>query len=641
MPRCRPLQKQGTQLGRKPGRPRKTRRLASPLQAADASEADDSSAPEPSAQIPGTQPAALQPPDAVTRRRGPKPGRCRRKKPAAKFADPAALSAQSGDNAASVGVSGAPSVAAAASSPATSGSAGAFLGGSSGRMTTALDAVTELCRDVNPPGYASSDGATPVRLITAGRSRLHASSGVPPSPGALQLAEVAAAEQSGRDDAEPADDVTSSGAAVMQGNKVSPTALSAGPDIAVESIPTESADEAAGQQEDTPSGPRQPLPANQGPAKQPSNQPSVDRTVGNGTGDTVAEAANLGTPGEPTVQQGLYVATPATEGQPAKRKKGRTPGSKNKRARTAEQPESEGNRPRAVLAPSTVGPEPAVAATTARPPPLKQQGEGTDLQPAVATGSAMCALPAAVQRKRGRPFGSKKKPDTSGPGPAGTALLSAAEKQQGQGTDPRSAKPAAAPGSATGTLAAAAPVAAQSAAAEEPEQPQAPEMATPVKKRKGASAAKIEPPGSAQLAKKTGKEKSSASALAPEASPKKTRASVQQQSEGGAVIGKEFGAQPKAGSKAATVSQTKAPAAASQQTQTSAGIAEGTTGPARMAANDWRCAFSPAASALLNCPDADLALLQMLMTLENVYLIIQINYGNFGVRSTHAMVHQF
>ncbi|BDA47965.1 hypothetical protein COCOBI_11-2220 [Coccomyxa sp. Obi] len=605
-PNDSPLQKEGARRRRKPGRPRKTLRLASTPVAADASEAEPSSAPEPSlAQIPGTQPAALQLPNIAARRRGPKPGR-RPKKPAAKFADPTALSAQSGEDAASAGVS--VGAAAAVSSPATSASAGDLLAdarGASGCVTSALDAVTELCRDVNPPGYASSDGTTPTRPILAGRSRLHVSSGVPPSPGALQQADVPAAERGSREDpadAETADDVTSSGAPRKRVEKeqppvteVSPAALSAGPEIAMESVPTETAHEAVRQQEETPSGPHK-----------PSNQNGEERNAGNGVGDTAAEAKVPGTPGEPAVQQGEPVAAgaqlPAAEERPAKRKRGRPPSGKNKRARssaasaplgTAEQPEIGGTKISAtepVLAPSTAGPEAAtdtaVAATAPRPAAQKQQGEGTDPEPAktaVAPGSATGAVAAAVQRKRGRPPGSKNK------GRA-TAPLPAAQKQRGGGADPQPAKSASAPGSATGALAAAVPVVAQSAAAEdaeEPERPRAPEQAKLARKKKGASAAEPEQPGSAQQAKKTGKEERSAGAVAPGASPEKTRRSVQQLRGGGAADGSATGAQQKTGG-AGAVSHTKAPAVVSQQTQASAEAADGKRGPARMAANDYR-----------------------------------------------------
>ncbi len=499
----------------------------------------------------------------MARRRGAEPGR-RPKKPAAKFADPTALSAQSGDDAVSAGVSGgaaAPSAAAATSSAATSASAGlsAAARGASGCVTSALDAVTELCRDVNPPGYASSDGTTPARAVFAGKSRLHVSSGVPPSPGALQQAHVPAAEQGSQEDpanAEIAEDVTSSGAPVTRVNEVSPTALSTGPDIAVESVPTETANEPGDQQDGTPSGPHKPLPASLGPAEQPSDHKCEDRTGGNGIGDTVAEAVVLGSPGAPAVQQGAPAPAgaqlPAAEGQPAKRKRGRPPGGKNKRARIAEQPETEGNRPRAA------GPEPAVAATAPLPAAESERREGTNPKPAkvaVAPGSAMGGSPAAVQRKRGRPPGSKNK-------------------------------------GSTGTLAAAGAVVARSAAAEDaekPEQPRAPEQAKTPSQKKGASAAVSEPPRSAEHAKKTGKARGSAGAVEPKASAEKMSTSPQQKKKGDAGDGHAPGVQPKTGG-AVAASHTDAPAAAAQQTPISAGTAEGRTGPARTAADDWRFA---------------------------------------------------
>ena len=154
----------GGRLRRKPGRPRKTLLLCG---------LDDDA---PDSSTPGTKPAALQPPTDVPARL--RPGRPS-KKPLAKFADATVLSVPSSDEAA---VAAAPSGrrrrrAAANISAHVSDIELARAG--SGGVTSALNAVAELCRAVNPAGGASSGSpaAQEAPRQAASRSRLRVISG--------------------------------------------------------------------------------------------------------------------------------------------------------------------------------------------------------------------------------------------------------------------------------------------------------------------------------------------------------------------------------------------------------------------------------------------------------------------------------
>ena len=263
-------------LRRKPGRPRKTLRLVSP----------GGDAPETSGlQAPGREPAPLHLSTAIPPKRRP-PGRPR-KIPLAKYADPTALSA--GEEAALPG---------STTITVELGRAG------SGGVTSALNAVAELCHDVNPSSSGSPAAREPPRQA-ASRSRLRLMSGLPPEA-APQLPQLThGGPQAGAE--EIIGDVAGRGAAQAENEMVAGPRLAAFTidfEAVVEPTTVEADAEAALQQQGPPALDTELL----SPA-QPAEQQAEEGTAGGRaqlpSGAAQPYAAPPKLPAAPSEQQGL------------------------------------------------------------------------------------------------------------------------------------------------------------------------------------------------------------------------------------------------------------------------------------------------------------------------------------------------
>lgn len=561
-------------LRRKPGRPRKTLRLVSP----------GGDAPETSGlQAPGREPAPLHLSTAIPPKR--RPGRPR-KKPLAKFADPTALSA--GEEAALPG--------------STTVTVELERAGSGG-VTSALNAVAELCHDVNP-GSSGSPAARETPRQAASRSRLRLMSGMPPEAAprlppeaAPQLPQLThGGPQAGAE--EIIGDVAGRGAAQAENDMVAGPRLAAFTidfEAVVEPTTVEADAEAALQQQGPPALDTQLLSAAQ-PAEQQAEEGIAGGRAQLPSGAAQPFAAPPKLPAAPSEQQGLEVpgkggrslaaqhashAGQASALKPAeqspKRKRGRPPKTKQLPLSVAAYQSPDAPQRPAGRAPPSAPADIASAPDRDRetgvqtahakgktaeqqdempeqsPPVAAPQEAPTDVDSGTAPGSAAAAQPAernGERREQGRAAGKHAKEIDKNS--IATPVPDAAPQQARK--------------DATAAAAAAdsqdrQPAARHAKEAGEPSQK--PSKATPAKRKRAADAA-----------------------AAPTDFANQRRVSWQQPSSGAAAGGK---GSVKAGRKGAGVGkQRAAPEAASVGTEAISDVTACNNGVVKTAANDWR-----------------------------------------------------